>query len=78
MINPMKRPAISFPPPAAVRKAWGVDTLKPLDGGKGMAFVGGGMVLKPVLAARQFDWLASILYALPQVDDLPITPASAR
>ncbi len=68
----MKPPAMSFPPPAAVRMAWGIDTLKALDGGQGMAFVGGGVVLKPVLDSRQFEWLASVLYELPQADDLRI------
>jgi len=41
--QPLKPRAGSPPPPAAVREAWGVDTLKPLDGGQGMAFVGGGV-----------------------------------
>lgn len=68
----MKPRAGSPPPPAAVREAWGVDTLKPLDGGQGMAFVGGGVVLKPVLDSRQFDWLAGVLQALPLVEDLRI------
>lgn len=68
----MKPPAVSFPPPTAVRKSWGVDTLKPLDGGQGMAFVGGGVVLKPIVDSRQFDWLAGVLYELPPVDDLRI------
>ena len=68
----MKPPAVSLPPPAAVRMAWGVDTLEPLDGGHGMAFLGGGVVLKPVLDSRQFDWLAGALYELPPVDDLRI------
>ena len=68
----MKPPAVSFPPPAAVCKAWGVDTLKPLDGGQGTVFVGGGVVLKPALDSRQFDWLASILYELPPMDDVRI------
>jgi hypothetical protein len=75
----MKPPAVPFAPPAAVRKAWGVDTLKPLDGGHGMAYVGGGVVLKPVLDPRQFDWLAGVLYELPPVDDLRIIrPRRAR
>ena len=65
-------PAVSVPPPVEVREAWGADKLGPLDGGRGMAFVGGGVVLKPVLDPRQFDWLAGILYALPEVDDLRI------
>jgi len=65
-------PAVSLPPPAAVGKAWGVDTLKPLDGGQGTVFVGGGVVLKPVLDSHQFDWLAGVLYELPPVDDLRI------
>ncbi|MDQ4039364.1 MAG: hypothetical protein M3313_13690, partial [Actinomycetota bacterium] len=56
----------------AVCQAWGVDTLEPLDGGQGMAFVGGGVVLKPVLDPRQFDWLAGVLSELPPVDDLRI------
>ena len=68
----MNSRAVSVPPPVAVREAWGVDTLKPLEGGQGMAFVGGGVVLKPVLDSRQFDWLARALYALPQVDELRI------
>jgi uncharacterized protein (TIGR02569 family) len=68
----MKLSAVSFPPPAAVRQAWGIDTLEPLDGGQGTAFVGGGVVLKPVLDSRQFDWLAGVLYELPPVDDLRI------
>lgn len=52
--------------------AWGVDTLKRLDGGQGMAFVGGDVVLKPVLDPRQFGWLAGVLDELPAVDDLRI------
>ena len=55
-----------------MRRAWGVDTLKPLDGGQGMEFVGGGVVLKPVVDSRQFDWLAGVMYELPSVDDLRI------
>lgn len=53
----MNPPAVSLPSPAAVRRAWGVDTLKPLDGGQGIAFVGGGVDLQPVLDPRQFAWL---------------------
>lgn len=55
-----------------MREAWGVDLLKPIEGGQGTAFVGGGLVLKPVLDPRQLDWLAAVLYALPVVDDLRI------
>jgi uncharacterized protein (TIGR02569 family) len=62
---------VSIPPPA-VHEAWEIDALRPLDGGQGMAFLGGELVLKPVLESRQFDWLAGVLYALPQVDDLRI------
>ncbi|MDQ3641516.1 MAG: hypothetical protein M3450_08655 [Actinomycetota bacterium] len=68
----MKPRAASFAPSVAVREAWGVDMVKPLEGGQGMAFIGGGMVLKPVLDSRQFDWLAGVLYALPPVNDLRI------
>lgn len=68
----MRTPAVSFPPPAAVLKAWGVETLRPLDGGHGMAFVGGRVVLKPVLDVRQLDWLAGVLNELPPVDDLRV------
>lgn len=60
-----------------MRKAWGVETLKPLDGGHATAFVGGGVALKPVLHSRQFDWLAGVSYELPPVDDLRIPPAPA-
>ena len=55
-----------------MRTAWGVDTLKPINGGQGTAFVGGGVVLKPVGDPRRFDWLAAVLDGLPQVDDLRI------
>ena len=64
--------SVSSPPPAAVRQAWGVQTLKPIDGGQGTAFVGDGLVVKRVLDSHQLDWLAAVLYALPIVDDLRI------
>lgn len=41
MVNTDETTCCSFPAAAAVRKAWGIDTLKPLDGGQAMAFVGG-------------------------------------
>lgn len=67
----MLRPDSSLPP-TAVRHAWGIETLKPIDGGQRTAFVGDGLVLKPVLDPHQHHWLASVLYRLPRVDDLRI------
>ena len=51
----------------------GVHRLTPFDNGQGKAFVGDGVVLKPVLDPRQFDWLALSSYSLPQIDELRIT-----
>lgn len=63
---------VSIPPPATVLAAWGVDTAKPLGGGQGTAFLGGDLVLKPVLDERQLDWLAPVLFGLSRFDDLRI------
>jgi len=41
-----------FPASGRGAEAWGVDTVKPLEGGQGMAFLGGGAL--GMTAVRQF------------------------
>ena len=42
-----------FPASGRGAEAWGVDTVKPLEGGQGMAFLGGGAL--GMTAVRRFD-----------------------
>jgi uncharacterized protein (TIGR02569 family) len=67
------------PPPPSVWDAWGVERPVRLSGGQGYAFVTRELVLKPVLDAREAEWLAGVLAALPDMDDLRIIrPVAAR
>jgi hypothetical protein len=67
------------PPPIPVLQAWGLDRGEPLEGGEERAFVPNDLVLKPVLDVRQALWLAELLAAPPEHEDLRIVrPVAAR
>jgi len=66
-------------PPASVWQEWDVERPVRLPGGQGHTFAGGGVVLKPVLDEREAEWLAGVLAALPQPEDLRIArPVAAK
>ena len=61
-----------LPPPRGVCAAFGVSEVMPLSGGQGATFTSGEAVLKPVIDEREAEWLASVLDALPRLDDLRV------
>jgi uncharacterized protein (TIGR02569 family) len=70
------------PPPPSVCVAFGADAPVRLPGGQGSTYAAGDVVLKPVFDEREGVWLAAVLAALPEPDDLriirPVAATSGR
>ena len=62
--------------------AYGVESATPLAGGQGTTYGNGDVVLKPVIDVEEAEWLAAVLFALPEPDRLriirPVTSASGE